>query len=451
MTNNEFSAIRIHNHLKESKYVKSAIFREELIDFVKKTPVSLRDAYDCKMKEDIEACAMISFKSIKSTLKRNRNQTIPYNPKNLKDIRLIGKSEAWRNALNFIIDDNMHTISVDVQEVNSGYLVFLYDIKLLEMMKETVHFSLDATYYSRPNLKDAYQLLTIMGKFNNKFVPCVWVLMTNKTEESYLEVFKFVKKSIMKDFHVQSFMADYELALQNAVHIVYPYCTIKGCFFHYVHNVRKYAKMLCIFKALKNTKIETRIKGVILLRKILNLPLLPSFSMKLGYAIIKDSFNANEDLAAIHLLKKLFKYVENFWLNKVDTNVLSVFKTEVRTNNNQERYHRSLNNLMKQRPKFYKFILKLQDLITRSIVEISQLKNNLNIKNSNRRRSDINFDKWLEKGQINLEKLELLDDDIKRHKVDEFLYTSVFKNERVLKEIKGIIKNKGKKTIKLFI
>ncbi|XP_066585189.1 uncharacterized protein [Prorops nasuta] len=442
--NNKLSAVRVHNHAKESKYVKTAKFREELVDFVKKTPISLKEAYNYKMKENIEACAIVTLKSIRSTLKRSRIQSMPYNPKTLKDIRLIVNNEVWQDAMQFMINDDKHIISVHVQEINAEFQVFLYDKNFLQKMNKTVDFSVDATYYSRPKLTDVYQLLTIMGRVDDKFLPCLWVLMSRKTEQHYIEVFKFLKESVLKDFNVNSFMTDFELGLRNAIKVVYSNCKLKSCFFHYVHDVRKYANKLRLFRALEIQKIEIRIKGIFLLRKMQNLPLLPASSIEIGYAIIKENLNANKELLAIPQFRKLFVYINNFWLKKIGVHTLSVYQMDVKTNNNQERYHRSLNDLMKHRPTFYKFLLKLKDLIMTNVTELSQMRNHLNIKNSNKKRSDRNFDKWLRRGWKTLEELEGFNGNIKRHKVDEFLYTSVYKNENLLKKIKRILINRGK-------
>ncbi|XP_066596444.1 uncharacterized protein [Prorops nasuta] len=226
-----------------------------------------------------------------------------------------------------------------------------------------------------PKLIGISQLVTIMGRINNKFLPCIWVLMSGRTEIEYIRLFRYLKDSVLKDLNVSKIISDYEFALQNAIKTVFPHCTLMGCYFHYVYNVRKYAKKLKIYSILKGKSVKVHIKGIFLLRKLFNLPLLPSSYIKTGFEIIKNNINASNDLKEIVQFIKLIRYIEDFWMKKVDANVLSVFQCERRTNNNQERYHKSLNEMMRHRPTLYKFILKLKDLIIKTVIQISQLNN----------------------------------------------------------------------------
>ncbi|XP_066590818.1 uncharacterized protein [Prorops nasuta] len=321
------------------------------------------------------------------------------------------------------------------------------------MCQNIVDFSVDATYYTRPQLNDVYQLLTVMGRANNKFIPMVWVLMSKKNKADYVKLFQFLKQSVLKNFKVESMMADFEKGLQNAIKVVFPFCKLKGCYFHFIYvsnydkyffqNVRKYARKLKIFSILKEHNMKTHVKGIFVLRKLFNLPLLPASSIKLGYYIVKANIENSKDLNSIIQFKKLLSYVNKVWLQKRDMNTISAFKCDVRTNNNQERYHRTLNNLMKRRPTFYNFIVKLKDVVIKSVIEIYQLRNNLNVKSSNRRRSSKCYEEWLKQGWDILEDFEFISNNkIKGNKIDTFLAMSAYKNEALLKRIRTILRNR---------
>ncbi|XP_066593197.1 uncharacterized protein [Prorops nasuta] len=223
-----------HNHEMEREYLKDALFREDLLNTVKDSPISTRDAYDYKSKGHVEAASRISYKYVKRTLIRKKVQICPFKPKSLKDIALMKNNEMWQVALSFSFGNIEHKITVDVIEVNSETQVILYDCELIKMFPNIKSFSMDATYYSMPKLSDSYQLLTLMGVVNNKVLPCVWVLMAGKSEAQYIGVLQFLKQSVLQNLEINHMKMDFELRLQNAVKIVFPSCKLTGCYFHYV-------------------------------------------------------------------------------------------------------------------------------------------------------------------------------------------------------------------------
>ncbi|XP_066596581.1 uncharacterized protein [Prorops nasuta] len=122
----------------------------------------------------------------------------------------------------------------------------------------------------------------------------------------------YLKDSVLTNLNISKIITDYEFALQNAVKTVFPHCTLMGCYFHYVYNARKYAKKLKIYSILKGKSVKVHIKGIFLLRKLFNFPLLPSTYIKTGFEIIKNNITASIDLKEIIQLKKLLKYIEDF-------------------------------------------------------------------------------------------------------------------------------------------
>ncbi|XP_066585591.1 uncharacterized protein [Prorops nasuta] len=292
--NSQLHPIKAHNHEKEDRYLKTALFREKLLQCVKTVPINLRKAYDYISKQHIEASALIRFKSIKKTLTRQRSQTCPYNPKTLKDIILISKIEIWQEALTFSMNSEKHQNSFHLlQSVTNKYHAILYNVKLVQMFHDVTYYSIDATYYSMPKLKYIYQLLTIMGKINNKFVACAWALMSGKHEEDCIEVLRYIKASVIKNLNMQKVITDYELALQNAIKIIFPFCKLQGCYFHY--NDKKKAKKLKLYSIIKKSTL-THIKALFILRKLFNLPLLPASTMKVGFDMIDEDVLLNDDI-----------------------------------------------------------------------------------------------------------------------------------------------------------
>ncbi|XP_066590611.1 uncharacterized protein [Prorops nasuta] len=331
IVDNNFVQMRIHNHEKEEKYLKVAKFRKDILDTVKNIPMSLKCCYNYVCEKHEEASDLLSFQSIKSSMKRKRRKMCPYKLTNLRNI----------------------DVGLETQ-------IILSDAKLIKVFESqhVTQYSLDATYYTRPNLNDVYQMLTIMGRVTHKFVPCIWILMSGKREDIYVKILEFIKGSIMVNLNVERIMADYEISLHNAIKIVYPACKIKGCYFHYGDNVRKYAPKLGLFKILKKQKLTTYVKGIFYLRQLYNLPLLPPRLIELGFKLVEKKIILNDDIKDIAQFKRLLKYNKRFCLKHINKNILSVFKEDVRTNNGQERYHKHLKQFMRKRPNYFTFILK---------------------------------------------------------------------------------------------
>lgn len=57
--------------------------------------------------------------------------------------------------------------------------------------------------------------------------------MERRTTEAYAEVIRYFKDRVAPTFLPDVVICDYERALQNAFHTIYPNAEVKGCYFHY--------------------------------------------------------------------------------------------------------------------------------------------------------------------------------------------------------------------------
>ena len=68
-------------------------------------------------------------------------------------------------------------------------------------------------------------------------------MINNKTLEGYLELFKKIKAIITientKKLELESYSTDFEIALINALGIIFKEVKQIGCYFHYCKNIRK--------------------------------------------------------------------------------------------------------------------------------------------------------------------------------------------------------------------
>ncbi|XP_066592948.1 uncharacterized protein [Prorops nasuta] len=215
-------------------------------------------------------------------------------------------NDAWRKQLKFYLNKKKHILNVFQfeDELNKDSVsVILADTKFIKKFESYKIISIDATFDATPQIEDAGQLLIIMAKYKEKFVPIIWTLMSNKLERTYVQIFKFIKQKVMKGLNPIQCICDYERGLHNAIRIVFDKCHVTGCYFHYVQSLRKHY-------------------------------------IEHGFNFIVDETRKDESLNK-HFLKYL-KYFKQFWIKTVDKKTLSVYRIKDLTNNSQERFHKLL-------------------------------------------------------------------------------------------------------------
>lgn len=119
-------------------------------------------------------------------------------------------------------------------------------------------------------------------------------------------------------------------------------------------SIRKQAIKMHIPASLKRMTKEQARKGRLLLRKLMNVCLLPPVYINTAYGLLLEELKADSTLTAP--LLTLFHYFERQWLTKVTPNVFSVYHSHNRTNNGQERYHRFLKESLGVRSELNKFL-----------------------------------------------------------------------------------------------
>jgi len=134
--------------------------------------------------------------------------------------------------------DQMDTISTDGEE-----MLLLNDKNLnivgfatrnnLKFLSECKKFFIDGTLKYCPRL--FYQLVTIHTVKNGEYVPLVYLLLPNKSEDTYVNAFLAVVTEAQKLgflFQPKSIVCDFEVGLQNAIKLVWPSADLVVCRFH---------------------------------------------------------------------------------------------------------------------------------------------------------------------------------------------------------------------------
>ena len=145
---------------------------------------------------------------------------------------------------------------------------------------------------------------------------------------------------------------------------------VKGCMFYYGS---------CILGNIKKRGLNTKywysqpFKNWV--RRLMLLCLLPANHIiqtwKLHLKNVKfNSFSSVDDL----LLKDFKTYFEDQWIFNTETNVLSVFDTEVNSNNENEKFKTKLNKKVPTNPHLWNFLHGINELLDNAFLDLKTLK-----------------------------------------------------------------------------
>ena len=99
----------------------------------------------------------------------------------------------------------------------------------LDLMAQCRHWFADGTFKTAPPLFN--QLYTIHAVKYYNVIPTVFVLMPNRTEDTYKRVFNAMK-SLNQSLQPSTIMTDFEQSALKASHTAFPSAVQRGCFFH---------------------------------------------------------------------------------------------------------------------------------------------------------------------------------------------------------------------------
>ncbi|XP_066590846.1 uncharacterized protein [Prorops nasuta] len=441
MINKSFKCTKVHSHQRDETFECKAKFRKELLEMANKEPVSSKEVYDMVSKKHFAASSLLPFHKVKDTLKKRKTNYAIKTIKTLKDLTIYGNDENFIQFLKFKFNNKEHNLKLLIFEEAIDISVAMFDESLLRKVLNSPAWSIDGTFECVPRIIKVYQLLTIMVKVHDKFLPVIWILMSNKRSTNYQNILKLLKYKFQDLFAPSLIITDFEIGLQNSVQLVFPSCDVQGCYFHYVSAIRKQAQKFKLFELLKLKTPETYGKSNILLRKMYNLALLPPNCIFLGFQLIIESLDI-KDPEVNEIFKKLFKYYERYWLTTINPRTLSTFERADRTNNSQERYHRTLKEMLGAKPSFSNFISALKDLITTNYRTLNQFKCGIDVKYTKKRRAEKRFDAWVQEESEKMKNIDLLPQNTKIQIISNFL-NNTYCIEKLRIKFKKYLRDKG--------
>ena len=190
---------------------------------------------NCTQGISLEAVALLpSYNACQRTVerKRKRVQEPHATPRTVADIVIAQDQQiTFRNSPFLLWDSG---------PLDPHRILMFGTNENLTALQAHPHWFVDGTFKVAPEL--FFQLFTIHGLVDNRAMPLIYVLLTDKTEASYLRVFEKLK-NLQPGLNPVSVMSDFEKASQNAIERAFPATRIIGCLFHLGQNLYRKVKV----------------------------------------------------------------------------------------------------------------------------------------------------------------------------------------------------------------
>ena len=228
---------------------------------------------------------------------------------------------------------------------------------LFGLLKEgNTDLYIDATFDCCPS--GFYQCLIVMiyCKQTSVYVPILYILMSNKTQELYCRALSEVIHLSNHMLNVNSFTSDFEYAIINSCQLYFPEGYHIGCLFHLKQAWRRHLITKLAFLA-EDIKLAMKV-GVLDF-----LCIIPQDEIStIGIPYVRSVIEENLDPASIAKWDTFWAYFDTHWMSRIDSwNIClgdNTYKRFInRTNNGLERYNKRFNGLFsKHNPSLMEFV-----------------------------------------------------------------------------------------------
>ncbi|CAF3627904.1 unnamed protein product [Rotaria sp. Silwood1] len=177
--------------------------------------------------------------------------------------------------------------------------------------------------------------------------PCVFVLLTGRSNPMYKDVFKQLEeeaKRLQMNFLPDQITTDFEKALVKPLQKQFPNARHIGCFYHYTQAIYRKIQNLGLSNIYKD---DVNVRNMC--RRLMALPLLPLNEVEFAFEELTEQ--------RPDVLMPLFEYFDNFWMKTTSMYLWNVSDLKIRTNNNCEGWHNRFNHRVdKVHPNIWHFI-----------------------------------------------------------------------------------------------
>ena len=270
----------------------------------------------------------------------------------------------------FVLFDSREEMPQDDEEDDdqigdrSGRIIIFGTDTMSGLLRESPTWMMDATFKVVPSL--FMQLFVMHAVKNEDVFPCLYVLMQNNEEQTYKRVFQVVGQEILgDDTSPTTCIADFELAIHNAIKSTWEQAEVQGCFFHFSQSIwRKTQDVGLAALYVQDPEVRKRVKS------LLSLAFLRPAEVASTFDEIFDEYNDDPRL------DELFGYFEATYVGRKPNRGprrrprYSIESWSVRartlqgiprTNNKVEGFHRGLQSMFDgPKPTMWRFLTGLK-------------------------------------------------------------------------------------------
>ena len=306
-------------------------------------------------------------RSFRNMANRARERSFPRNPRNHTEIdfSLIGLEHLQLGRC----------AHADPEVKNKD--VFLFGTPLTaEAFAKAEFKSGDGTFKICPKL--FYQVFVLMALYGGIYVPCLFGLLPDKTEDSYIRLFGMIwayndKNNLPNNFENQFFMCDFERAIRSSFLLYWPHTRVLGCYFHFSQ---------CVWKKVKKNGFqniyEKHDQFNALVRRMSALPFAPKEALDEAFKIFKNRTEEIKDREIKEFCYELIEYLADTWRNGSyalqDWNISDINLMVVpATNNGQEGSNRRFGEDFGTHPSLWSFMLTMNEELETSDNDIRSI------------------------------------------------------------------------------
>ena len=342
----------VHFHTFHSQKYAQTVNYNKLKEQVLSTNIPIKDLYRASLRQtDFKLSGKLNWRKVRNGLQNIRRKQMPSCPNLLKMIELLEKNEDVRKNYGMMRNLNFYQGCL-----NNNILVFA-NLEVINLLPEKIDIFIDATFNVCPF--KSYQLLIILAEIGNSPKPIIFVMMPNKKQQTYMVLFDFIKKSVLKFGNKKrkpvTAMSDFERGLRNAVEASFPGIILRGCNFHHLQALRRKARKISTLA----TKVFKNSHHHFVLKMFMRISLLPIEKIDSGLYQLKRYILSMQDI--MDDFQEFIIYYESVWINNYKKTDWCVSNAKRRTNNNVEGVNSYIKKIIPRNPSPYIFLQSLLD------------------------------------------------------------------------------------------
>ena len=238
----------------------------------------------------------------------------------------------------------------DIEGHYHNVLIWVSD-ESLSILRQEGQIFLDGTFRVTPSPFVQCVIVVAFDAATNLNVPCVWALMTSRSEYLYCVLLHELIVLLKYRWCPKVCVVDFEKALLGAVRHEFSYSRVPGCFFHFKQALTR-----------KMVKCRVPEDEVLRANSLLNvLTLIPHNELSVGIAFVQSHFSQTV------AWNGFWTYFRRTWLSRYPISMWNISEDRDRdlcgrTNNAIERYNRRLNKKFSlAHPKIGTFVSVIKD------------------------------------------------------------------------------------------